>query len=209
EGKGGERGGDGKHGGRAYADRHVIAAYTDRPTYRPGQPVQGKVIVRRLAPLADADTPPGFRAEEFDVASRLTVPEKTGRIRYVVIDPRGRQVADGMLELNDFGTAAWSAVTDAEAVVGAYSLRLSIREHDYHVPEVFAVKYDRRPELELELTGLPERAEPGAKLRIEVEGRYTFGKPVSVGRIDLRLGNDIRHPLWSHELKLDDAGRGV
>src|SRR5262249_11901463 len=61
---------------QVYADRHVLAAYTDRPTYRPGQAVQFKLIVRRL----DAEKPAGdaarsFRSEDFDVAARLRLPD--------------------------------------------------------------------------------------------------------------------------------------
>src|SRR5262249_19231116 len=52
-----------------------------------------------------------------------------------------------------------------------------------------------------------DRVEPGAKVRVEIEGRYTFGKPVAGGAVELRLGTDVRRPLWENELKLDAAGR--
>lgn len=128
-----------------YADRTLVAALTDRPTYRPGQEVQFKLIVRRLAPAEKADgcRPRVFRAEDFDAASSLRLPDKGLQVPYDLIDPKGRVVAQGTLTMNDFGTAAGKATLNAEAAVGEYTFRVHVGSAARLVPEAFAVKLPR------------------------------------------------------------------
>src|SRR5262249_40055609 len=141
-----------------YSTRHVLAALTDRPTYRPGQEVQFKLIVRRLAGEPNAArAEQTFRAEDFDLASRLVVPESGTSVHYAVLDARGRTVSDGNWRLNAHGTAAGTAELNAEAALGAYALRVNVGGTEYLLPEVFAVRAYRRPNFELRIADVPEK----------------------------------------------------
>ncbi len=195
-----------------YADRHVVAAYTDRPTYRPDQEVQLKVIVRRLAPEKPPtpDSPRTFRAEDFEFASRLELPEYGTRVPFALLDPKGRAVAEGMLTLNDFGTAAGSVRLSAEAAVGTYALRLRLGGIERIVPEVCRVEYYRLPSFKLTVKGVPEKVRQSADFRVELSGEYYFGKPVAGGHAEARLTriDSMRSVCWA-EATLDAAGKAA
>jgi len=180
--------------GHAYTDRYVVAAYTDRPTYRPGQEVNFKLIVRHLPaadPIVAADSTE-FRAGDFELARRLVVP-KDARAAFDVLNPKGRTVGSGELTVNDFGTAAAAVSLSPEAKTGSYSLRVRVGGVDRIVPKVFEVKHYRRPNFELTIAGLPEAVAGGDVLDLDLSGRYYFGKPVANATVDVRL---VRPHAW-------------
>jgi hypothetical protein len=192
-----------------YEDRFIVAAYTDRPTYRPGQQVQFKLIVRQLPPNGPGPAQDqGFRAEDFEVQSRLAVPKVKEPLAYTVIDVKGRTAGEGHLGLNDFGTAAGDLTLSAEAPTGSYTLRVRIGGRDRIVPAVFAVKYYRRPTFELTVAGVPEKPGDYTSLKLTCRGEYYFGKPVASGALTLRLvGASRSTPLAEAHLQLDAVGK--
>lgn len=197
--------------GQVYADRHVIAAYTDRPTYRPGQEVQFKLIVRLLGEeknqAATKNAEPAFRAADFDLAANLVLPEKDAEVRYDVLDPKGRAVGAGTMNLNEYGTAAGKFGLYTETATGAYSLRVHIDGMDHIVPEVFAVQYYRRPNFELKVDGVPPKLKKAEDLIVKLAGHYYFGKPVAGGKVNVQLVRpERRKPLAEIEGVLDAAG---
>ena len=192
-----------------YADHYVAAAYTDRPTYRPGQTVRFKLIVRRLARVAKMKNA-RFRADEFDAPAALELPPENTRLRYGVVNPRGRVVAQGELTLNEFGTAAGKAALLDEAMTGVYALRIDLSGRPRVLPGVFAVKYYRRPSFALEVSGAPKTIKPGAELTLRINGRYYFGKPVGGGKAEARLVRpDLGGPLAAASVTLDRNGRAA
>lgn len=195
---------------QVYADRHVVAAYTDRPTYRPDQDVHFKIIVRRLA-ADSAETregPPVFRAEDFELKSRLELPANGLEVPFALVDPKGRAVAHGQVTLNEFGTAAGKVRLSAEAAVGTYALRVRLAGVERLVPEVCAVEYYRLPAFKLEVEGVPEKVRQPGDLRIELAGAYYFGKPLADGQVEVRLTRaDGMRTLCQGEAVLDEAGK--
>ncbi len=193
----------------AYADRYVVAAYTDRPTYRPGQEVNFKLIVRYLphAELAKKKASSNeFRIGDFELAENLKIP-KEKEVTFDVLNPKGRVVGSGSLALNDYGTAAGKVTLSSEAAVGTYTLRVGAGGMDRIVPHAFAVKYYRRPNFELEITGLPETISGGDTLELKLAGKYYFGKPVTAATADVRLVHpDAWKPLASEKLELNESG---
>ena len=181
---------------QVYDDRFVIAAYTDRPTYRPGQRVLFKVIIRELAPDGarnENGKPAFFRAEDFDFASRLIVPKASEPALWEVINPQGRVVATGSAKLNDFGTAAGEAELSSESSVGNYALRWTVSGMAHVVPDVFAVKHYRRPNVELKVEGVPTLVTKPGTLPLKFAANFYFGPPVTQGTIDTRL---VRAEQW-------------
>ena len=193
-----------------YEDRFIVAAYTDRPTYRPGQTASFKFIVRQLAAANEKKEVVGFRADDFDQPSRLIIPDRDAPIDYAILDPKGRRVAHGALHLTEFGTASGVCALSTEAARGHYSLQLFIGRQHRLVPDLFAIEDYRRPTFELKLSGLPERPGDYAKLNLQANGAYYFGKPVAGGTLTLALYSaDGRRPLEEAEAKLDAAGKAT
>lgn len=193
---------------QVYADRHLVAVYTDRPTYRPGQEVHFKLLVRQLtAERRAAGGASTFRAEDFDVTSRMELPPEGTQLRYAVLDPRGREVGEGVLVLNDHGTAAARIGLNEETATGLYSLRVHVSGMDRLVPEVFAVRHYRRPTFELKVAGVPEKLKQSRDLTLDITGRYYFGMPVAGGQLMARLlGAERWRPFAEAEAKLDVDG---
>ncbi len=173
--------------------------------------MQFKLIVRRLAPPEKADAGPhAFRAEDFDLASGLRLPDNGLQVPYEILDPRGRVVAGGTLTLNDFGTAAGKAALNGETAVGAYTFRAYLGGAARLVPDAFAVRYYRVPNFEVEVAGVPERAKDVHELSVNVTARYYFGKAVAGGKAEARLVRpDEWKPLAEADAVLDDSGKAA
>lgn len=198
-----------------YADRQVVVAYTDRPTYRPGQLVQFKLIVRKM--LSDSKDKPkvqGFRAEDFDQPIHWALPEVGRKIHVAVNDARGREVAVKELKLNDFGTLSSEVHLDPESALGVYSLRVTGAGPVRIVPDVFAVKSYRLPNIDLQIDGVPDVLKLAASgkippLRLHVSAKYFFGQSVAKGRVSILLfGTERARPLARAEETLDAQGKG-
>ena len=194
-----------------YDDRIVVAAYTDRPTYRPGQQVQFKFIIRKLLPdnaEVKGDLP--FRAEDFETQSRLEVPKIDKPFDYSWIDSKGRTIASGSLKLSEFGTAAAHLTLNPEATTGTYYLKVRLADRDRIVADVFAVQNYRRPAFELNVAGLPDKPGDHGKLKLELYGEYYFGKPVEGGVVQIELLDPaVRKPAEEAEAKLDANGKAA
>ncbi|NQT41095.1 MAG: hypothetical protein HQ581_26625, partial [Planctomycetes bacterium] len=193
----------------AYADRYVVAAYTDRPVYRPGQEVGVKLIVRRLpdAPDDGSRDPHEFRAGDFDWAETLQVPEQGTGVSFDVLDPKGRSAGGATATLNDFGTAAAGFVLPDETAVGSYTLRVRVGGMDRIVPAVFSVKYYRRPNFALTVADMPQTIAAGDVLKLQLSGQYYFGRPVAGGTAEVRLVRpEAWKPLVRKTVALDEDG---
>ncbi len=195
--------------GHLYSDRHVLAVYTDRPTYRPEQDVQFKLIVRLLGASKRAGkVPQSFRAEEFDQTEKLERAPPGTRLHFVALNPRGQAVGEGDLTLNDFGTAAGTVKLSKEAATGVYSLRVELAGVQRIVPDVFAVRYYRRPHAQLQVQGVPTQLARIADLDLQLNGRYYTGQPVAGGRIEVELlAASTRLRLAEVAGKLDAEGK--
>ncbi len=195
-----------------FEDRFIVAAYTDRPTYRPGQEVQFKIIVRRLRAddaAAEVQAERAFRADDFEWHSRLETPKEPA-FEYAWLDSKGRSVAEGRLELNDFGTAAKNLTLNAEAATGEYSLRLKLAGRARLVPDVFSVRNYRRPTFEIKVAGVPDGPGDHAKLNLKIHGEYYFGKSVEAGHVSVQLlSPGSRGPHAEKNTRLDAAGKAT
>jgi len=196
--------------GLVYADRYVVAAYTDRPLYRPGQEIGLKMIVRRLARdgKRGREASERFRSRDFDVSSRLESPVPGSRFEYRLLDARGKAVENGSARLTDFGTSSFSWKIPEESATGAYELHCTFDGVDHVVPDVFRVEYYRRPHLRVELNGVPEVTDTAKDLRVDVVSEYYFGKPAAgaVAEFSLR-GEDGFSEIAEASRTLDASGR--
>lgn len=190
--------------GHLFADGHLVALWTDRPAYRPGESLRAKLIVRKRSAAAPDDS---FRAEDYAAPRLDLLPEGT-EVKWELLDPEHGVVAEGAWKLNDHGTAAGDVQLNANCPHGACLFRVTIKERRYVLPDVFLIGDLALPAIEIDLGGLPAKWVPGATLDLAVAARHVTGLPVTRGSLTLTLhGESLRWNLTPDAIALDKQGR--
>ena len=151
-----------------YPQRYRIYLYTDRPIYRPGQPVYFRGVVR----LRDDVT--------------FTPPEQTS-VPVRIDDSEGNTIFDEMLPLTDFGTFSGMFEIADDARLGYYGLNVRMpdeREYTSGGYLNFAVAEYRVPEFQVNVTPDKDAVVQGETIRVLVESAYFFGGSVSEANVD-------------------------
>jgi alpha-2-macroglobulin len=144
-----------------YPEPYRGYVYTDRPLYRPDQPVYFRGIIRAKDDVTY--TPPGIE----------TIPVK-------IYDANGEVVYDDVLPLTPFGTFSGQFDIADDAPLGYYRVAASMPTNDPngYQPEAgisFGVAEYRLPEFEVNVTPSTEAVVQDDKIQVEVESRYYFG----------------------------------
>ncbi len=152
-----------------------IYAFTDRPTYRPEDTVQWKIVARRM--IDRVYETPGDRDVEYEIR-----------------DPRGTEIASGTVELNGFGSAWDELALSSELPLGQYMVQFFVdsssgrrsvgsaalfRLEEYKLPE-FVVSV-QTPEVD----GAPVTHRLGDDVAIEIQADYLFGAPVAGATVEV------------------------
>jgi len=154
-----------------YPRRYTVYAYTDRPVYRPGQPVYYRGVVRLRDDVR-------YLPADLDV-----VPIK-------IVDGNGDVVYEGTTELTRYGTFSGSFELGSEAVLGYYNLQINIGEDEgygYYREGggvSFSVAEYRLPEFQVNASAEPSEVVQGDTLRVAFDGRYFFGGAVSNAQVN-------------------------
>ena len=147
--------------------------YTDRPVYRPGQPVYFKGILR-----VDNDL------------SYSLPPQKQV---HVTIESYKDQVYDAMLDLDSMGTFNGKFVLDQNAALGPYTIKVipnnpSTTGNDQLIASLnFSVAEYRRPDFTVSVTTQPSDLLAGDKFTATVTANYFSGGLVSDANVDWTL----------------------
>jgi len=136
-----------------------LYVYTDRPIYRPGQPVYFRGVVR-----AEDD-------------ARYTLPQELNTVAVTVFDDQGQKIYSDELPLSEFGTFDGEFSLGEEATLGYYYIEARIDEQADGVG--FQVAEYRRPEFEVTVTADQEEVLAGERVNVAVEASYFFGGPVT------------------------------
>jgi uncharacterized protein YfaS (alpha-2-macroglobulin family) len=159
-----------------FPEQYRLYLYTDRPVYRPDQPVYFRGIVR----LRDDVT--------------YTPPNIT-EIPVIITNDEGAVVYEETLPVTSFGTFSGTFEIAADAKLGYY--RLSARlpdqtESNYYYNYApgsisFGVAEYRLPEFQVTVT--PQEAEiiSGERLLATIDSRYFFGGAVSDAEVEWRI----------------------
>ncbi len=148
---------------------HNVYIYTEKPLYRPGQPVHFKGIVR------------------LDDDARYAIDPNLKQIDVMVNDPQGTQVFSATLPLNDYGSFNADFTLDNEAALGYYSILAQLPGKVPNQPEpqvftyngVFLVSEYRRPEFQVTVTAPKEEVLQGDTVEVDVQASYFFGGSVA------------------------------
>ncbi|MBU1089488.1 Ig-like domain-containing protein [Patescibacteria group bacterium] len=147
--------------------------YTERPVYRPGDTVYFKGIVR----LRDSEG--------------AFYPPKNSRQALVKIeDSKGNEIYNKTLDFTEFGSFSDELPLDVEAALGGYSLRIqTVPDNDIgsnYGYTNFSVLAYRKPEYRVDLSSTVEEYFDKDEIKVEVEGAYYFGAPLSNAKVNWR-----------------------
>lgn len=146
-----------------------VYTYTDRPVYRPGQPVYFKAIVRRQD---DAR----YFVPELD-----TVPVK-------IQNDRGEIVFEEDMPLTPYGTVSGEFMLSPDAGLGYYNLSIELPkryEYSYEGGSVgFNVAEYRLPEFKVGVTPVQPEVARDETIEIDVSAEYYFGGMVSNANVN-------------------------
>jgi len=146
-----------------YPDDGRSYLYTDRPIYRPGQPVHFRGIVR----------------EKEDV--RYFVPQ-FDTVLVTANNDRGETIYEEELPLSPFGSFTGQLELDPDASLGRYSIAVEVPPG---APDVgggrisFSVAEFRLPEFQVEVTPTEPEVVQGDMVEVVVDSTFFFGGPVS------------------------------
>ncbi|MBZ0287198.1 MAG: hypothetical protein K8I30_06255, partial [Anaerolineae bacterium] len=150
-------------GSNFYPAQYRGYVYTDRPLYRPDQPVYFRGIVRQQDDVTY--TPPGLD----------TIPVK-------IFDPNNEVVYEDVLPVTSFGTFSGQFDIADNAPLGYYRINAQLPDEDennyYYGAGAgisFGVAEYRLPEFEVNVTPSVEAVVQGDTITATVESRYYFG----------------------------------
>jgi len=139
----------------------TVYLYTDRPIYRPGQPVYFKGILRNR----DDAT--------YTLPDQMTVPVE-------VIDDRGETIWQGDLPVTPQGSFSGQVTLADDAPLGFYLVQVDTGSN---VRDSFSVGFSvaeyRAPEFQVQVTPAVDQVAQGDTIQVMVEARYFFGGAVS------------------------------
>lgn len=153
---------------------YSLYLYTDRPLYRPGQPVYFKGILRSRDDLT------------------YTLPDATD-VLVSIHSPNDEVVYSETLRVSDFGTLDGSFTLGPEAATGYYRVEYSVPDgdgdetNDYAERTSFWVAEYQKPSFTVTATAEQESVEAGDPARVTVEANHFFGGPVSQAWVAWRI----------------------
>ncbi len=163
-----------------YPDDFNAYLFTERPIYRPGQPVYFKGILR----------------EDDDAHYSLPTPGAPAHV--TIWDPQGTKVYEDMLALSDMGTLDGELELGEEAALGFYSIEATYEEEVFYT--TFQVAEYRKPEFQVTVeTDRPEYVQSN-EIYVTAQATYFFGGPVA--------GADVRYSVLSADHFFNYQGKG-
>lgn len=145
--------------------------YTDRPLYRPGQPVYYKGVVRI----------------DNDLAYRLTKEEELE----VTINSYDKEISRQTVKLSSYGTFDGKLDLPPEAALGSYFITARIPGQTKDLGNIyFTVAEYRKPEFQFDLQAEPVNLLIGDTLNSQLAASYYSGGPLVKAQVDWTLRSD-------------------
>ena len=154
---------------------------TDRPVYRPGQKVDFKFWIAKVAYERDTPNPLAGTA--------LTVR---------LLDPKGDEVLKTSLTADGYGGVAGDWQIPGNAALGMYSLLLEDSANRSFRHRIgFRVEEYKKPEFEVSVDLPTEPPLLGDQVQVTVRAKYYFGAPVTSGQASIKvLRYDYSDSWW-------------
>jgi uncharacterized protein YfaS (alpha-2-macroglobulin family) len=157
---------------RAYSiEGRVGHIYTERPIYRPGQPVYFKGILRQ------------------DDDAHYSLPTELNSIQVRINDAYGKEVYKESLPLSDMGSVFDEFMLDEEAPLGTYYVYLGTNKNTYARTSFQVAEY-RKPEYQVAVEADQDNYAAGDTINVTVEATYFFGGPVADAKVHWSVLSD-------------------
>jgi len=153
------------------ANQPSIYLYTERPLYRPGQPVYFKGILR-------LDDDLEYRLPEIErVSLRIKSFKDT--------------VYDEELDLSEFGSFSGKFLLDPEAALGYYTIEVSLPGSDQVIGSLtFNVAEYRKPEFQVSVSAEPQDVLGGKDFSASLQADYYSGGGVAEAKVKWTLTSE-------------------
>ena len=151
---------------------------TDRPVYRPDQPVKYKFWVATAH--YDKEGASSFANQEFIIEAH---------------DPQGTKIFETTLTSDEFGGMGGEFTLTKDAKLGVCQLLLKCND-SYLGSGSFRVEEYKKPEFEVKVTAPDEPAMLGEKIPVKVEAKYYFGAPVTKAKATFKINRFSHRANW-------------
>ncbi len=148
---------------------------TDRPVYRPKQPVKFKLWVR-YARYDQADTS--------DYAHK--------KFKVQIHNPQGEKVYEKLIESDDYAGVDGEFALPANAALGQYQIQAG----GYNGQGSFRVEEYKKPEFEVKVEAPTEPVMLGEKIAATVTAKYYFGAPVVKAKVKYTVTRTDHDARW-------------
>ena len=149
---------------------------TDRPVYRPGQPVKFKFWVAQ----AKYDQP---KQDKSPLAGR--------GFSVVVSNPKGEKVFEQPMTADEFGGFAGELSLPSDATLGVYNAHVS-----GYGGVTFRVEEYKKPEFEVKVDAPTEAVMLGDKIAATINAKYYFGAPVAEAKVKYKVIRTEADSVW-------------
>jgi hypothetical protein len=152
-----------------------VFTITDRPVYRPNQPVKFKCWIRQ----AQYDLK---ESSSFSSNQAFTVQ---------IHDPQGQKVFEKSLTTDAYGGLAGEYLLPADAGLGRYSLDIV-----HYGGGSFRVEEYKKPEFEVKVEAPKEPVQLGDKFSVNITANYYFGAPVTKAKVKYKVMRSSYQASW-------------
>lgn len=150
---------------------------TDRPVYRPGQPVNFKFWIRTARYDQDGNT---FANQDFKVR---------------IVDPRGKSIEDRKLTTDEYGGFDGTYTLPEGALLGRWGIFV-IDHPGVNGSINFRVEEYKKPEFEVSIDRPTESVMLGEKISATVKAKYYFGAPVTTATVKVKVERTVHNSRW-------------
>jgi uncharacterized protein YfaS (alpha-2-macroglobulin family) len=168
-----------------YGERHdqeynevKVYGITDRPVYRPNQPVQFKFWI-------------GQAKYDEDDKSRYAGEQVVVRVN----DPQGNEVLKQDLKADEFGGVLGEYTLPEDAPLGQYSVSLE-KPNQYSNSIGFRVEEYKKPEFEVTVDAPAKPVMLGEKVTATINAKYYFGAPVVEATVKYKIERTAHDARW-------------
>ncbi|MDB5385939.1 MAG: hypothetical protein JWM11_1585 [Planctomycetaceae bacterium] len=154
-----------------------VFSITDRPVYRPSQPVKFKIWVRHTK----YDQP-----DTSDYAGR--------EFRIVIANGQGEEVFNQVLKTDEFAGLEGEYLLPKDAKLGQYNIEL--RDQNFGGGGNFRVEEYKKPEFEVTVDAPTEPVQLGEKITATIKAKYFFGAPVTQAKVKYKIMRTKHTEQW-------------
>lgn len=166
----------------AYNEKKVFAI-SDRPVYRPAQPVKFNFWTGRARYDAPED-----KSEFAGLNATLQVN-----------NPKGEKVLEKQYKLDEYGGLHDEWMLPADATLGQYYAQIIVHRggnNDFGGYLQFRVEEYKKPEFEVTVDAPKEPVKLGEKIKAKITAKYYFGSPVTEAKVKYKVLRSSHNAEW-------------